>query len=93
MLKKDDPSTQLVYYQVIPLGLDVKPIVLICPLQAGIGTYTSSVLKTPIIEGMSKVLDEMLAYNLPDHIKGLSFPPHVAPRTIADQSFQTVISF
>ena len=61
--------------------------------QAGIGTYTSSVLKTPIIEGTSKLLDQMIAYNLPDHIKGLSFPPRVPPLTMPDQSSQTAISF
>jgi len=93
MLKKDDPSTQLVYYQVIPLGPHVNPAVLMPSRQAGIGTYTSSVLKTPIIEGTSKLLDQMIAYNLPDHIKGLSFPPHVLPLTMPDQSFQTAISF
>jgi len=37
--------------------------------QAGIGTYTSNVLQTPIVEGMSKLLDQMIAWNLPDHIK------------------------
>lgn len=51
MLKKDDPTKQLVYYQ------------------AGIGTYTSDVIKTPIVQGVSKLLDEMVAWNLADHIK------------------------
>ncbi|KAF9645435.1 hypothetical protein BDM02DRAFT_3101283 [Thelephora ganbajun] len=51
MLKKDDPTKQLVYYQ------------------AGIGTYTSNVLKTPIVENVSKLLDEMIAWNLAEHIK------------------------
>ena len=48
-----------------------------------------------IIEGMSKLFDEMIAYNLPDHIKGLSFPPRVPPRPLAlpEQSFRTVICF
>ncbi|KAF9651414.1 hypothetical protein BDM02DRAFT_3091324 [Thelephora ganbajun] len=51
MLKNDDPTKQLVYYQ------------------AGIGTYTSNVLKTPIVESASKILDDMFAWNLADHIK------------------------
>ena len=42
--------------------------------QAGIGTYTSNVLKTPVVESISKLLDEMIAWNLPEHIKGLSTP-------------------
>ena len=42
--------------------------------QAGIGTYTSNVLKAPIIESMSKVLDAMIAYDLPDHVKGFPSP-------------------
>jgi len=57
------------------------------PLQAGIGTYTNNVLKTPIIEAMSKKLDAMIAYDLPDHVKGLSFPPRVSCLTIPDESF------
>jgi len=52
MLKKDDPTKQLVYYQ------------------AGIGTYTGNgVVGTPIIQSMSKLLDSMIAWNLPEHIK------------------------
>jgi hypothetical protein len=70
MLKKDDPAQQLVYYQVISLApasnLQPHP-----PLQAGIGTYTGSgVVGTPIIQKTSKLLDEMVAWNLPSHIKG-----------------------
>ena len=45
--------------------------------QAGIGTYTSSVLKTPIIESVTKLRDKMVARNLGDHVKGLSFLPRV----------------
>jgi len=37
--------------------------------QAGIGTYTSPVLKTPLVAGVSKVLDEMVAWNIDEHIK------------------------
>lgn len=52
MLKKDDPTKQLVYYQ------------------AGIGTYTgNNVLGTPFVQGMSKLLDQMIAWNLPAHIQ------------------------
>ncbi|KAF9786823.1 hypothetical protein BJ322DRAFT_1052259 [Thelephora terrestris] len=52
MLKKDDPTEQLVYYQ------------------AGIGTYTGNgVLGTPIVQGTSQLLDQMIAWNLPAHIK------------------------
>ena len=89
MLRKDDPAQQLVYYQVSSLGQP--PDILrshpsFCYYyQAGIGTYTGSVLKTPILEDASKVLDEMVAWNLPDHIKGLSFLPHVPHLTVADQ--------
>ena len=49
------------------------PSVLIGFCQAGIGTYTSNVLKTPIVESASKLLDEMVAWNMSEHIKGLSF--------------------
>lgn len=73
MLKKDDPTKQLVYYQVIFLSsLRVKSPSSCTFVQAGIGTYTSSVLKTPVVEGVSKLLDQMVAYNLDDHIKGSS---------------------
>ncbi|TCD61534.1 hypothetical protein EIP91_008278 [Steccherinum ochraceum] len=51
MLKKDDTTQQLVYYQ------------------TGIGTYTDSSFKGPLLSGISEVLDEMLAWNLASHIK------------------------
>ena len=48
-----------------------------CFLQAGIGTYTgNNVLGTPIVQATSKLLDQMIAWNLPEHIKGL--PPFFA---------------
>ena len=72
MLRKDDPKKQLVYYQVIFFSLCVKPAVLTYCRQAGIGTYTSNVLQMPIIAGMSKLVDSMVAWNMPEHIKGLS---------------------
>ena len=41
-------------------------------LQAGIGTYTGdNVLGTPVIQSASKLLDQMFAWNLPGHIKGI----------------------
>jgi hypothetical protein len=52
MLKKDDVTKQVVYYQ------------------AGIGTYTNPVLKTPIISTISSTLDQMLAWNIANHIMG-----------------------
>ena len=53
-----------------------------CFRQAGIGTYTgNNVLGTPIVQATSKLLDQMIAWNLPEHIKGLPPPllllPHV----------------
>jgi hypothetical protein len=38
--------------------------------QAGIGTYTGdNVLGTPIVQGTSQLVDQMVAWNLPAHIK------------------------
>ena len=95
MLKKDDPTKQLVYYQVISLGptltLRVRAYVLF--RQAGIGTYTSNVLKTPIVESISKLLDEMVAWNLDEHIKGLSTLLASHRLTVSDITFQMDICF
>ncbi|THH27339.1 hypothetical protein EUX98_g6851 [Antrodiella citrinella] len=42
--------------------------------QTGIGTYTDSAFKAPILSGISEVLDEMLAWNISSHIQaGYSF--------------------
>ena len=79
MLKKDDPKEQLVYYQVTSIGLHVKAAVLTCFAKAGIGTYTTSVVKTPVLESMAKVRDKMFARSLNDHVKGLSFLPRIPP--------------
>jgi len=79
MLRKDDPTKQLVYYQVISLSLRVNPAVLMCFRQAGIGTYTSNVLKTPIIERVTKLRNKMFARDLHEHVKGLSVSPHIPP--------------
>ena len=92
MLRKDDPKKQLVYYQVILFSLCIKAIVLTQFRQAGIGTYTSNVLKTQIIETTSKLVDAMIAWNMPEHIKGLS-TPHVPLPTVPDKSFQMATTF
>lgn len=94
MLKKDDPTKQLVYYQVISVqASSIKSQPSYNFPQAGIGTYTGNgVLGTPIIQGTSKLLDQMVAWNLPEHIKGFSFLPRL-PSLTSDQSFQTDISF
>ena len=86
MLKKNDPTKQLVYYQVTFLSQCVKSAVLTWFRQAGVGTYTSNVIKTPIIEATSKLVDAMIAWNMPEHIKGLS-TPHVPLPTVSDSSF------
>ena len=72
MLMKDEPAKQLVYYQVISLSSPVQSI-LMCFRQAGIGTYTSNAVKTPVIETAAKLRDQMFARSLSDHIKGPSF--------------------
>jgi len=61
--------------------------------QAGIGTYTSDVIKTPFATSVSKLLDQMVAWNLADHIKGLSTPPRFPPSYMPDKSFQMDIYF
>ena len=38
--------------------------------QPGIGTYTNSSFITPLTTKVSKVLDEMLAWNLQSHVQG-----------------------
>jgi len=38
--------------------------------QTGIGTYTDSAFKAPLLSGISQVLDEMLAWNISSHIQG-----------------------
>jgi len=59
--------------------------------QAGIGTYTSSVVKTPVLESISKLLDLMFASEVGNHIKGPSSP--LIMFTVPDQSLQRDISF
>ena len=92
MLKKNDPTKQLVYYQVTFLSQCVKSAVLTWFRQAGVGTYTSDVLRMPIIEGTSKFVDAVIAWNMPEHIKGPS-TPHVPLPTVPDKSFQMAITF
>ena len=55
-------------------------------LQAGIGTYTSDVIKTPVVESVSKLLDEMIAWNLAEHIKGHSTTLHPLPSRLTNHS-------
>ncbi|KAL0577577.1 hypothetical protein V5O48_004409 [Marasmius crinis-equi] len=50
LLKKDDRSKQMVYYQ------------------AGIGTYTTPQIATPLMARISKALDEAIAWNLDAHV-------------------------
>ncbi|ESK92292.1 hypothetical protein Moror_4690 [Moniliophthora roreri MCA 2997] len=52
LLKKDDKSKQMVYYQ------------------AGIGTYTSPQVATPLMSKLVKTLDEMVALHLDAHVMG-----------------------
>jgi uncharacterized protein (DUF2235 family) len=52
MLKKDDRSQQMCYYQ------------------AGIGTYTTPEIATPMMAKLSKTLDMMVAWNLDAHVMG-----------------------
>ncbi|KAJ3802202.1 hypothetical protein GGU11DRAFT_673408 [Lentinula aff. detonsa] len=52
MLKKDDNTQQMVYYQ------------------AGIGTYTTPQVATPLMAKFSKALDEAIAWNLHAHVMG-----------------------
>ncbi|KAK7045884.1 hypothetical protein VNI00_007315 [Paramarasmius palmivorus] len=53
LLKKDDRSKQMVYYQ------------------AGIGTYTTPEIATPMMARFSKALDEAVAWNLNAHVMGM----------------------
>ena len=46
----------------------------------------------PIIEGMSKLVDSMIAWNMPGRIKGLS-KSYVLPPTLPDESFQMGTTF
>lgn len=39
-------------------------------IQAGIGTYTDPLFNLPITYALSVTLDQMLAWNLPSHVKG-----------------------
>ena len=60
--------------------------------QAGIGTYTgNNVLGTPIVQAASELLDQMIAWNLPEHIKGL--PSFFCFHPTPNESSQTVIGF
>ena len=39
-------------------------------MQSGIGTYTIPQIATPLYAGVSKALDEMIAWNLNAHVMG-----------------------
>lgn len=78
LLKKDKNDEQLVYYQVL-----YTPFALFhCAhtSQAGIGTYTDPLFSLPFMNGVSLVLDQMLAWNLASHVKGNW---HLVPFNIA----------
>jgi hypothetical protein len=56
MLKKDDREHQMVYYQVNELSFfGVEVVFLNCTYQAGIGTYTTPQIATPMMAKVSKV--------------------------------------
>jgi hypothetical protein len=61
--------------------------VLMFSYQAGIGTYTSNVFKNPIFESVSKLWDSMVAYDIGQHITGLSFLLTSHYLAIPEQSF------
>ncbi|KAF5339783.1 hypothetical protein D9611_009030 [Ephemerocybe angulata] len=60
LLKKDDRSKQMVYYQTLTLR------------KTGIGTYTSPKIATPIRAGTQKILDKMFASGIHAHVMGFS---------------------
>ena len=43
----------------------------LCQLQSGIGTYTIPQIATPLYAGVSKALDEAIAWNLNAHVMGM----------------------
>jgi len=54
MLKKDDPDRQLVYYQVRLIS-EYSQSSILTAAQAGIGTYTTPQIATPMASKISKV--------------------------------------
>lgn len=70
MLKKDDRSQQMVYYQV---GMSLVSTFLHNAKhssQAGIGTYTVPQIATPRYAKFSKMVDMAIAQNLDAHVMG-----------------------
>ena len=69
MLKKDHPDSQVSYYQEcpsqsLPPGLNRTE----CGLQAGVGTYFQPGVVSSIFRAPARVLDEMFAWYLSEHI-------------------------
>lgn len=71
MLKKDDRSQQMVYYQVSAPISDFEMVVTERDIvQAGIGTYTIPQIATPAYAKFSKTMDMAIAQNLDAHVMG-----------------------
>lgn len=69
MLKKDDRNEQMAYYQVY-IRVHASTVV-DSRGQAGIGTYTTPEIATPMMAKISKTLDMMIAWNLDAHVMGM----------------------
>lgn len=72
MLKKDDRSQQMVYYQVsTPISdFEMDCFTEMDVLKAGIGTYTIPQIATPAYAKYSKTMDMAIAQNLDAHVMG-----------------------
>ncbi|KAL4070342.1 hypothetical protein J3A83DRAFT_3177895 [Scleroderma citrinum] len=70
-LKKDDPSHQMVYYQVrsaiLPLDF---PSLTVGTIKSGIGTYTIPQLVSPFWSKVTKTVDMMIGNHLDAHVMG-----------------------
>jgi hypothetical protein len=77
MLKKDDRTQQLVYYQVCNLKwiycISLFGYSLLIPPQAGIGTYTIPQIAKPAMAKLKKTLDSMICVHLDAHVMGELF--------------------
>ncbi|KAG6329587.1 hypothetical protein ID866_9501, partial [Astraeus odoratus] len=69
MLKKDDPSQQMVYYQVstMPIPISYSDT---GATKAGIGTYTIPQIATPFMSKVRKTIDMMVGKHLDAHVMG-----------------------
>jgi len=78
MLKKDDRTKQMVYYQA-RLRHDYLFILRLTDIfffyKAGIGTYISGQTATPFAAGVSKAIDTAIARSLDSHVMGRSPSP------------------